>query len=82
MIEGRGLGQNDDPSPGMALEPFEHYDYVVVLAKNTHDWFALQDELGIEKVEFRIRDGRRKFGVGRVIAAEVLLERLRGTSAA
>jgi len=75
-----GLTSDRDPTGGrMGLQHFEHYDYVVVLARNSHDWLALQDELGIEQVEFRLPDGRSQFGLGRVIDATVLLQRLRAS---
>jgi hypothetical protein len=74
-----GLTAANDPTNGkMGLQHFEHYDYIVVLARNSHDWLALQDMLGIERVEFRLSDGRSQFGLGRVVDASVLLERLRG----
>ena len=73
-----GLTSSHDPTGGkMGLQHFEHYDYIVVLAKNSHDWLALQDLLGIEQVEFRLSDGRSQFGLGRVVDAKALLERLR-----
>jgi hypothetical protein len=63
--------------PEMELMPFEHYDYVVLLARNTHDWMTLQEELGIEPVQFTLGDGEAKqFGRGRVIDAGRVLERL------
>jgi hypothetical protein len=63
--------------PEMELMPFEHYDYVVVLARNTHDWMTLQEELGVEPVQFTLGDGKAKqFGRGRVIDAGRVLERL------
>lgn len=75
---GSGLSSTEDPTGAqMGLQHFEHYDYIVVLAKNTHDWLELQDLLGIEQVEFRLSDGRRQFGLGRVIDASAVLERLR-----
>jgi len=61
----------------MGLQHFEHYDYVVVLARNVHDWNLLQELLGIEQVEFRLSDGRSQFGLGRVVDAKAVLERLR-----
>jgi hypothetical protein len=64
--------------PEMELQPFEHYDYVVVLARNTHDWMTLQELLGIEPVQFTLSDGEAKqFGRGRVIDAGPVVERLR-----
>lgn len=54
--------------PGMDLEPNEHYDYVVVLARNTHEWNVLCTVLGLEKSK-----RRNRVGVGRGISAERLL---------
>jgi len=71
-----GLTSTDDPTPAMALNHFEHYDYVVVLARNSHEWLMLQDRLGLEQVEFRLSDGRRQFGLGRVIDAQRVLDLL------
>lgn len=71
-----GLTSSHDPTPAMGLQHFEHYDYVVVLAKNVHDWNVLQELLGIEQVEFRLSDGRSQFGLGRVVDAKAVIERL------
>jgi len=39
-----GAAQDDRIDvPGMALEPHEHYDFVVVLATTTHEWSVLCD---------------------------------------
>lgn len=53
---------------GMDLEPNEHYDYVVVLARNTHEWNVPCTVLGLEKSK-----RRNRVGVGRGISAERLL---------
>jgi len=75
---GPGLSSSLDPTNGkMGLQHFEHYDYIVVLARNSHDWLMLQDLLGIERVEFKLSDGRSQFGLGRVVDAKQLLERLK-----
>jgi hypothetical protein len=55
----------------MALLPNEHYDYVLVLARTTHEWQELCYKLGIQKVRFP--DRKRAVGVGRAITAEKLL---------
>ncbi len=57
--------------PGMALEPHEHYDYLVVLCTTTHEWNVLLDKLGLEPVE---RRGR--MGTCRAIRAEKLFDLL------
>lgn len=63
--------------PEMELQPFEHYDYVVLICRNTYDWMALQDKLGIEPVQFTVPNARKpRVGMGRVIDARKLLDRL------
>lgn len=57
--------------PGMALEPHEHYDYLVVLATTTQEWNVLCDKLGLEPEE---RRGR--MGTCRAMRAVRLLEAL------
>ena len=56
---------------GMALQPHEHYDYLVVLAGTTHVWNVLCDRLDL-KPEQR----RGRMGTCRAIPAEKLLELL------
>jgi len=54
----------------MELQPFEHYDYVVIFCKNTHDWFWLQEKLKLEKVDASTHPKRKKIGLGRAISVE------------
>ena len=60
--------------PGMALEPHEHYDYLLVCARNTHEWNVLLDLLGLEPVQWR----RNRMGTGRAIRASELLPKMKG----
>lgn len=60
----------------MELKPHEHYDYVVVLARSTHEWNVLVDRLGLAKVDATA--GKSKLGIGRAVAASKLLELLGG----
>lgn len=53
--------------PAMELQPYEHYDYVIVLAKNTHDWQWLCEQLGLERVNASPIAGKKKIGLGRAI---------------
>jgi hypothetical protein len=53
--------------PDMALQPFEHYDYVVLVCQNTFDWTGLVELLGLEKQAVDIGGGRRKIGMCRVV---------------
>lgn len=57
--------------PGMALQPHEHYDYLVVLATTTHEWNVLCDRLGLVP---ELRRGR--MGTCRAIRADKLLAAL------
>lgn len=45
--------------PAMALQPHEHYDYLVVLATNTHEWNVLCERLEL-KPEKRYSRNRRR----------------------
>jgi hypothetical protein len=60
--------------PEMELQPYESYDYIVVLARTTFDWNILCEKLGIERVDAQtVRHGHRKIGLGRAISADRLL---------
>lgn len=65
-----------DEIPEMALQPFESYDYLFVVFKNSQDWQGACDELAIGRVAVVI-GGARKIGLGRVLDGAVLLARLR-----
>jgi hypothetical protein len=56
---------------GMALQPHEHYDYLVVLASTTQEWNVLCGRLGLEPA---IRRGG--IGTARAIRASQLLPKL------
>ena len=57
---------------GMALEPHEHYDYLVVCAQTTHEWNVLCDRLGLKPEKRRAR-----IGTARAIRATALLDKLK-----
>jgi hypothetical protein len=61
--------------PEMELQPNEHYDYVLVLATNRHDWNRLVFLLDIKPE--KDRQGRR-IGIGRAISAKRLIEKMDG----
>ena len=56
-----------DTAPAMALQPFEHYDYVMLVFRNQMDWTKAVSFLGIDRAAFDIGKGRRKVGMCRVI---------------
>jgi hypothetical protein len=67
-------GTKDDDRlevPGMALQPHEHYDYLVVLASTTHEWNVLCDRLDLPVIK-----RRNRMGVAHAIRADKLIELL------
>ncbi len=62
-----------DPHPDMELRPWEHYDYLLVLATNTTDWEALCELFGIKKVNCSPLKGKVKTGLGRAVNASRVL---------
>jgi hypothetical protein len=74
----------DDGPPEMALQPFEHYDYLLVMFRSTLDWERALTVLGVERAAYVARsrthwDGKtRKVGVGRVLDGAQLLALVEG----
>jgi len=66
--------------PDMELRPFEHYDYVLVLAKTTSDWEVLCELLKLKKVNCSPVPGKTKVGLGRAVAASQVISLLKGKS--
>jgi hypothetical protein len=60
--------------PGMALQPHEHYDYLVVLATTSQEWNVLCERLTLQPTK---RRGR--MGTCRAIRADKLIELLKDT---
>lgn len=59
----------------MELKSFEHYDYLVFVFKNQHDWLNIIQEFGVEKVDAGYGK-TKKIGIGRVIDGKRLLEKM------
>jgi hypothetical protein len=57
--------------PGMALQPHEHYDYLVILASTTHEWNVLCDRLDLPMIQ-----RRKTMGLAHAIRADKLIEML------
>lgn len=66
-----------DGLPEMELRPYEHYDYLLVLATSTTEWNALAEKFGLQRVKVSREKGAPKVGVGRAIPAKKLLEMLK-----
>ena len=67
----------ENPVPGMDLEPYEHYDYLLILATNVMDWNWLLERLDIEHVNGSVDQKYQRVGLGRAINANKLIEALR-----
>jgi len=63
--------------PEMELQPYEHYDYILVLATTTFDWNWLCTRLGLEKVDGSTDPRYKKIGLGRAINASRLIQVLK-----
>lgn len=59
----------------MELKAFEHYDYLVFVFDNQHDFINAASEFGLEKVDAGY--STRKLGIGRVLKGEELVKRIR-----
>jgi hypothetical protein len=60
----------EEPSaalPQMECQPFEHYDYLMLVFRNEQDFQQACERLAIQKVEITYPGGRTKVGLGRVI---------------
>ena len=83
QLQAAARKMEDEGPPEMALQPFEHYDYIVLMFKTTFDFEHALDLFGIQKEGFTVRSSkkyddspRRKTGIGRVINGAVALDKL------
>jgi len=53
--------------PQMECQPFEHYDYVMLMFRNDQDFQQACELLGIQKVQIEYPGGLRKIGIGRCV---------------
>jgi hypothetical protein len=64
--------------PAMECQPFEHYDYMMLMFRHEQDFQRACEVLGIKKVEVTYPGGLQKIGLGRVIDGAKAIERLSG----
>lgn len=62
----------------MELQPYEHYDYILVLARNTMDWHWLCEKFGLKRIDSSKVPGKKKIGLGRAVEAGQLIRLLGG----
>jgi len=53
--------------PQMECQPFEHYDYLMLLFRNEQDFQQACERLGIQRVQVTYPGGKQKIGLGRCI---------------
>lgn len=71
-----------DLVPEMELQPFEHYDYMLVIFRSTLDWsraIDLMSEFGLVKKGFTVSRKTRKVGLCRVVDGGQLMDALQRT---
>lgn len=62
--------------PEMEIMPYEHWDYIVLVFKNSIDWLSALEYFGIKKARFTAAMGKSKIGLGRVIDGAKFLEKI------
>ena len=62
----------------LELYPYEHYDYVIVMADKVQDWEWLAEFCELEKVDGRNPKSGAKIGLCRAIKASKLIEKIQG----
>ena len=77
-------GRAEHVIPEMELQPFEHYDYLFLFYRTTHDWsqaLDLMERFGLIKAGFTVSKKTRKIGLCHALDGgafnEVLAESLR-----
>lgn len=71
------LGDGNEGPPAMALMPYEHYDYIVLMFKDSRDFIAALDHFNIQKESVPSFVGSKKIGLGRVINGATYVDRIR-----
>lgn len=67
-----GASTESNPCPEMEIQPFEHYDYIVLFFKNSMDFLQVCERLGIKKVQCVVGEAKNKktkIGLGRCLDA-------------
>jgi len=63
----------------MELQPFEHYDYIMLLFRNDEDFQQGCEVLAIEKVQITYPGGLQRIGLGRCLDGAKAIDRLNST---
>lgn len=63
--------------PDMECQPFEHYDYIMLMFRDRQDFDGICELLGIKKVQLKYPGGLQKIGLGRVIEGPAAIRKIR-----
>ncbi|MBN2391653.1 MAG: hypothetical protein JXR84_13090 [Anaerolineae bacterium] len=79
-LTGTKKGSDADLVPEMEVQPFEHYDYVMLVFRNTWDWARAVDVLDVEPRAFAFTSSKgekhRKIGLCRVLDGATFLQKV------
>jgi hypothetical protein len=67
--------------PEMELQPYEHYDYIVLMFKDARDFLAAQDHFKLKKVAVPGFVGKKTIGLGRVVDGGAYVKRVQAEKA-
>jgi len=70
----KAVTDKGQPIPEMELQPFEHYDYIVLMFKTTQDWMRALQLFKIKDVNFSIVPEYKRIGLGRVVDGARILQ--------
>lgn len=65
-----------DIIPEMEIQPFEHWDYIVLVFNDSREWLSALEYFDVGKVKFSPSVGPKKIGLGRVINGKKFLEKI------
>jgi hypothetical protein len=66
-----------DGPPAMELLPYESYDYIVLMFRDSRDFLVAIDHFGLQKVSVPAYVGSKKIGLGRVLDGAKYMARVR-----
>jgi hypothetical protein len=58
--------KGEDVVPEMEIQPFEHYDYILLVYRSTFDWSRAIDFFDLGREGFTVTKGVRKIGLARI----------------
>jgi len=66
--------QTKEMPAAMGIQPYEHYDYIVLFFRHSHDFMKACDMLKIQDVSVPSRIGSKRIGIGRAIDGKAVIE--------